>query len=151
MKSYNGFTPEQRQAAFNWLKVEIAEGRRQAIPDACQCCRQTKGLLCWHSEDYSFPYGDHIGEYALCFICHMMIHCRFKNRAKWIDYVHAIESGWQYCPVRGWPEFRRVFLETERVHAARVRVSPPKMSWLRKIDGGELLTYHPGHEGKREA
>jgi hypothetical protein len=36
-----------------------------------------------HSEDYSEPFGDHIGAYGLCRGCHVMIHRWFQNPADW--------------------------------------------------------------------
>lgn len=92
MKSYNGFTPKQRMDAFNWLKVEYADGRR-ARPTSCDCCEQDKGIVEHHSEDYSAPYGDHIGQYALCFVCHMMVHCRFRNLKQWESYKELVAQG----------------------------------------------------------
>tara|TARA_R100000773_G_scaffold36307_1_gene31302 strand:- start:1602 stop:1847 length:246 start_codon:yes stop_codon:yes gene_type:complete len=79
MKSYNGFTPKERTDAFIWLKGEYASGRREK-GKVCDACGQTKGIVEDHSEDYSYPYGDHIGKYTFCYRCHMMIHCRFRNR-----------------------------------------------------------------------
>ena len=93
MNSYNGFSPSHRYKALAWFKKEIKEGRKPAKPDICDACGQKDGVLAWHSEDYSEPFGNHIGEHGLCYLCHMMIHCRFKNKATWSKYVDIIESG----------------------------------------------------------
>jgi hypothetical protein len=92
MNPYNGFTSAERTRALNWLKGEYAAGRRRR-PIVCDACGQTEGPIEAHSEDYSFPYGDHIGQYGVCYRCHMMIHCRFKNPGAWADYKAAVRDG----------------------------------------------------------
>lgn len=98
MNSYNGFTPAQRMKALNWLKGEWAAGRRTK---GCQCdaCGQTEGRIDAHSEDYSAPFGDHIGKYTFCYRCHMMIHCRFKNPEAWQIYKQHIREGRIFEPI----------------------------------------------------
>ena len=76
MNSYNGYSGAQRLKALAWIKKEWANGTRPAKPCSCDVCGQTEGLLMWHSEDYSAPFGDNIGRFGLCYTCHMMIHCR---------------------------------------------------------------------------
>ncbi|HLK60325.1 MAG TPA: hypothetical protein VKU00_27435 [Chthonomonadaceae bacterium] len=98
MKSYNGFSPAQRTRALAWLKKEYEAGRRQP-PTVCQACGQTEGIIEAHSEDYSEPYGDHIGAYSFCYTCHMMLHCRFRNPQAWERYKEAIRRGVRYRPV----------------------------------------------------
>jgi len=97
MKSYNGFTPKERTDAFIWLKGEYASGRREK-GKVCDACGQTKGIVEDHSEDYSYPYGDHIGKYTFCYRCHMMIHCRFRNRLAWSKYKDDIREGKRFEP-----------------------------------------------------
>ena len=99
MKSYNGFTAKQRMDAFNWLKAEYLAGRRQK-PTQCDCCEQDKGIVEHHSEDYSAPYGSNIGEYALCFVCHMMVHCRFRNLNAWENYKQLVIDGANFTAYR---------------------------------------------------
>lgn len=98
MNSYNGFTPSQRMKALTWLKGEWAAGRRVK---GCKCdaCGQTEGRIDAHSEDYSAPYGDHIGKYTFCYRCHMMIHCRFKNPVAWHIYKQHIREGRIFAPI----------------------------------------------------
>lgn len=111
MKSYNGFSPSQRYKALNWLKGEYAAGRR-ARPFSCDCCRQTEGIIEHHSEDYSEPFGNNIGQYALCYICHMMIHCRFRNPRQWQLYKQMVADGANFKPfyVRNFTLFAEQFL-----------------------------------------
>ena len=92
MNSYNGFTPAQRMKAFNWLKKEISMGNRDEKPSYCEVCSQKEGVLMYHSEDYSEPYGDNIGAFGLCYVCHMMIHCR-RNKKSWNSYKEYIGTG----------------------------------------------------------
>ena len=108
MNSYNGFEPKKRYAALAWLKKEWAQGTREQTPSKCDICTQTEGYLAYHSEDYSFPYGEHIGYFGLCYICHMMLHCRFKNPTLMNGYVKALTERKCYDPIygNGWQEFR---------------------------------------------
>lgn len=99
MNSYNGFKASQRQKAFNWLMIEYASGRRSR-PTVCDACGQAEGIIDPHSEDYSFPFGPHIGAYGLCYICHMMVHNRFKAAASWTRYKAAIAAGGRYPAMR---------------------------------------------------
>jgi len=89
MNSYNGFSGEQRERALAWFKAEKRAGRRDD-PVRCDACGQGLGLMQAHSEDYSEPFGDHIGRFGLCYACHMMIHCRFRNPAAWESYCYAV-------------------------------------------------------------
>lgn len=91
--SYNGFTWTERQRAYNWLKQEWVAGRRLKVGPRCDACEQTAGYLMAHSEDYSAPYGSHIGQWTLCYWCHMLIHCRFRAVQVFGDYVAILEGG----------------------------------------------------------
>lgn len=53
----------------------------------------------WHSEDYSSPYGPHIGQFGLCYVCHMMIHCRFSAPEAWHRYCDLVAEGNQFGPL----------------------------------------------------
>ncbi len=91
--SYNGFTWAERQRAYTWLKRQWAEGKRQKTGPCCDVCGQTSGYLMAHSEDYSAPYGDHIGQWTLCYWCHMLLHCRFRAAEVFREYVAVLEGG----------------------------------------------------------
>jgi hypothetical protein len=91
MNSYNGFSGEQRQKAQNWLNVQWKNGALKR-PDKCCACGNT-GIVDAHAEDYSEPFGNHLQEYPLCFVCHMMVHCRFYNKKKWLEYIELIRQG----------------------------------------------------------
>ena len=93
MKAYNGFSPAQRYRALAYHKNQIKAGLKPPKPVCCDGCGQTEGLLSWHSEDYSEPYGDHIGQHGVCYVCHMMIHCRFRNKNAWEAYKQNIAQG----------------------------------------------------------
>jgi hypothetical protein len=104
LNSYNGFTPEERGAAFRWAKKNgLLKDRHRA----CMACSQSLGVMP-HSEDYSAPYGLHIGALGLCYRCHMWVHCRFKNPAGWQGYKAAIAAGaiFEALPVGAWVRFK---------------------------------------------
>lgn len=100
LKTYNGFEHHQRMRALGWLKKEYAAGRRTR-PVRCDACGQTEGHIEAHSEDYSSPFGDHIGQHGLCYRCHMMIHCRFRNPEAWDVYKKQLRQGWRFAPLPG--------------------------------------------------
>jgi hypothetical protein len=100
VKSYNGFTPEQRNESLTWLKDQYARGLRKP-PTQCCACEQTKGPIDSHAEDYSKPFGDHLCAYPLCYFCHMMVHCRFRNLHAWNTYRDLVASGYQRKPLYG--------------------------------------------------
>lgn len=118
MNPYNGYSGSQRLKALAWLKKEWAKGTRPKKPCSCDICGQTEGLLAWHSEDYSAPFGDNIGRFGLCYTCHMMIHCRYKNPRAWSNYKKAIANGVCFKPYffGDWNRFRKDFLIDLGVH-----------------------------------
>ncbi len=107
MNQYNGFSPRQRARALHWLNRQYAAGRRQR-PTKCDLCGQTEGLIEAHSEDYSEPFGAHIGAAAVCYRCHMALHCRHKAPEAWARYQADIAAGVRFAPflTRNWFAFR---------------------------------------------
>ena len=136
MKPYNGFTPQQRQEAFNWLKEQ-----NKPKPTICEACGQEWGLIEPHSEDYSKPFGEHIGKYGLCYICHSMIHCRFRAREEWLNYIENVEKkGLIYVNpyYRNWLDFRTRFLmRTKEPLIMKYRdLNAEKYDLLSRIEAG---------------
>lgn len=99
MNSYNNFSPAQRMKALRWARAEEAAGRRTRAGERCDVCLQTRGHLERHSEDYSEPFGPHIGRWTLCFRCHMTLHCRFKNFDAFADYCQVLRDGNRFEPL----------------------------------------------------
>jgi hypothetical protein len=60
---------------------------------------QTEGIIDFHSEDYSSPFGKHIGAYQFCYRTHMMIHCRFKSPDAWSAFLRVLRKGGCYRPL----------------------------------------------------
>jgi hypothetical protein len=101
VKSYNGFTPAQRNKAQGWLNAQWSSGSL-ARPAECCACGQTGGVIHAHAEDYSEPFAaGKTDEYHLCYRCHMMVHCRFSGAFAWQRYKRAINSGVRYAALRG--------------------------------------------------
>jgi hypothetical protein len=111
MKTYNGFNHDQRMKGFRWLQGEYAAGRR-ARPTVCDACGQDEGPIEAHSENYSAPFGDHIGKHGLCYRCHMAIHTRFNNPEAWEAYKLLISIGRIFHPIG--KNFRRFAVENLR-------------------------------------
>jgi hypothetical protein len=98
MKSYNGFSPQQRERAQRWLREEWTSGRL-ARPTVCCACGQDRGVIDAHAEDYSEPFAaGKTDEFHLCFTCHMMVHCRHRNPMAWHRYRATIASGARFAP-----------------------------------------------------
>jgi hypothetical protein len=130
MNSYNGFSPQQRQDAFNWLKTQ-----KRPEPTTCHACSQTEGPIMFHSEDYSAPYGDHIGQYHLCYICHMMVHCRFRAPERWLEYKRAVAQGFRYEPIgKNWPLFTARFLRGNAISQPAVQGDIPMLLVLEVME-----------------
>lgn len=108
MNSYNGFSPAQRYKALAYHKAQIKAGVKAPKPQRCDGCGTSQGFLAWHSEDYSEPFGPHIGEYGVCYRCHMHIHCRFRNPNAFADYADLILSGKRFMPYMNghWERFK---------------------------------------------
>ena len=94
MNWYNGFSPQQRARAGAWVRGQIDSG---AVPRPARClaCGQAEGVLDYHTEDYSEPFGPHIYAYPLCYICHIMLHCRSKDERQWNDYKAKVRAGYR--------------------------------------------------------
>ena len=110
---YNGFTPKERNNAFRWLMQEIIENRR-ILRTICEACGSENGRP--HSEDYSEPFGDHIGAYILCDRCHK-------------SYLHSI----RHRRPDSWKQYLK-----------NLRQQQGKDTVLHEIDRGEIrLNAHP--------
>ena len=97
MNSYNGFSPQQRTAAQKWLNKAWAAGTLPR-PSKCHGCGQTDGPIDAHAEDYSTPFGPHLQAFELCYLCHIMLHCRFRSPGAWNRYRDVIRAGRRYRP-----------------------------------------------------
>ena len=124
--SYNGFAWSQRAKAYAWLKAEWNAGRRARHGPACDVCQTTTGFLMAHSESYAAPYGDHIGQWTLCYWCHMLLHCRFRAPARFAAYVAMLESGERFVngPVAQWSSVQAYL--AGRSEPARERIAAPR-------------------------
>lgn len=152
-KPYNGFSADERSRGGRWYRTELAAGRRSR-PTKCDACGQTAGIIDAHSEDYSAPYGEHIGAFGLCYRCHMMIHCRFRNPEIWKHYVREVSQGYvfQAFHTRDFQQFCAEMLEGPVKQTAvgqgfmfapsdaalKVKRAPRPNGLLERIDRGEF-------------
>ena len=132
MKSYNGYTAAQRNKAQAWLNSQWRAGKL-AKPTVCHACGQDQGVIDAHAEDYSEPFAaGKTDQNHLCFQCHMMLHCRFRNLDKWRWYKEAVADGMTFEPYfkRDFGRFSRDTLEgTPKM----VAFGPPRADVLGKI------------------
>lgn len=123
MGSYNGFSALEIKAAFLWWLRECAKGRRTP-PTECMACGQDEGIIEPHTEDYSKPFGAHIGRFGLCLRCRWFTLSRFKHPDEWQDYCAMIRFGYRFEPLRrrNFREFiRHVYSNGTRVACTRHR------------------------------
>ena len=77
---YNGWSPDERQAATPIQKAALAAGtlERPRICSICQCPGnrdwRAEDAVWFHNEDYAAP----LKVYALCRRCHRLLHQRFR-------------------------------------------------------------------------
>lgn len=157
MNSYNGFPPAQRNRAQAWLRAEWASGRL-AEPRRCCACGQTDGVIDAHAEDYSEPFGaGKTDEFHLCFTCHMMVHCRFKNLDAWDRYRAAVRAGKRFpgAQSRNFGRFRGDFLASSgrRAWPAFEQHDPPTRLPLDEIEqrSGAMAPVRPAALGREKA
>lgn len=132
-RSYNGFTPEQRSKAARWLRQQ-----NPPRPTTCDACGQDAARnVTRHSEDYSEPYGPHIGAFSLCYVCHMLVHCRFSAREAYERYVGLLETGLRARPCYEWDAFTLLWLGRRVIdQATEPRTGgDPELLW--RIDRGD--------------
>ena len=143
MKNYNGFSANQIYDAVNWLREQQKKGLRPTYPEKCDVCNQQQGILMFHSEDYSEPFGEHIGQFSLCYCCYMMIHCRNHNPIAWKTYISAIEQGKRFHPFikKDWKKFKRECLQNKFSFLKYTKVEKNNSKLLKNIDKG-LYTDH---------
>lgn len=134
--TYNGFSGAQRAAAAAWFKALARKPTPE--PLACDGCGTSSVPIARHSEDYSAPYGAHVGRWGVCYTCHMMVHCRYKSPHAWERYRELVREGSRVVPARNWYEFRAWYLQTppeEWVYALDAE-SPVEETWLDQVEAG---------------
>lgn len=135
MNSYNGFSPETRNRAQNWLRKQWQSGALDK-PARCCACGQDQGIIHAHAEDYSEPFRAGVtDEYHLCFVCHMMVHCRFKNRRAWKRYCDAVARGLRSAPTyaNNFYAFKAAFLDKNPELQMTVQGEIPKRLALQEL------------------
>lgn len=141
MNSYNGFEPKQRYKALKWFREQQRLGFRPIKPTKCDVCTQTKGALEYHSEDYSDPFGANIGQFGLCYTCHMMIHCRYKSINSWNVYKKALEEKKVFQPFysRNWIWFKKQCLTEKFAFMDYELVKENNYKVLLEIEAGTYI------------
>src|ERR1700722_15104104 len=136
LKSYNDFSGEQRGRAQSWLNAQWRSGAI-ARPVACCAWGQAAQPIDAHAEDYSEPFRKDVTDaFHLCFICHMMVHCRHRSQEAWLLYRHMVESGGRAIPVGGrhFPAFQQKFLTVKITPGLFEWFDPPERQALREIE-----------------
>jgi DNA invertase Pin-like site-specific DNA recombinase len=79
-----------------------------------------------HSEDYSEPFGDHIGRWSLCYWCHLLLHCRRRAPEAYLRYVLMLQGGERFVNGDGiqWAAVQRYL----RVQGEPARESTPPVA-----------------------
>jgi hypothetical protein len=136
LKTYNGFNGKQRARAQSWLNSQWRSGAftRRVV---CIACGQTAQPIDVHAEDYSEPFREGVTDaFHLCFICHMMVHCRHRSPEAWCLYRQMVESGGRAIPVggRNFPAFKQKFLTGKILPGLFEWFDPPQRQALREIE-----------------
>lgn len=86
-------------------------------------------------------------EYHLCFTCHMMVHCRHRNRNAWQQYKDVVADGGRYPPfmTRNWPAFMQEFLEGRHTRQP-IYYEPPTRLALEDIERHMSKEAHHGSQ-----
>jgi hypothetical protein len=118
------------------LMLNGGRGRLPAPLPALPAARRLSPLM-QHAEDYSEPFRKGVTDgFHLCFICHMMVHCRHRNQDAWRLYRHRVESGGRAFPVGGrhFPAFQQKFLTGKILPGLFEWFDPPERHALREIE-----------------
>ncbi len=134
MKTYNGFTPAQRRRAGTWLRRQWESGER-ARPTVCCACGGG-GIVDGHCEDYSEPYGPHIGEFPLCFVCHLVLHSREHDLERWNWYAQRVSEGRRPVEV----ETRSIGIIRRIISGSLDPFQPGSFSTEGRIDLRDIIT-----------
>ena len=94
LSSYNGHSGEKRVRVQRWLNTQFDAGELPR-PSKCAACAQSEGVLDAHLEDYDRPETF----VPLCVICHLALHCRFRNVAGFVEYRRRVAEGYQHPAV----------------------------------------------------
>lgn len=137
------------------MKREIAAGVIPDRPERCECCGETRGSVGYHAEDYTFPFGPWIYEYALCFRCHMTLHTRRRNPDGWRRYLDHLSAGVVFKPLPdgAWAAIWAYYRDPG---AAIERMGPPRgdtlLHWMDRNRGApsalrsaDAPEQHPAH------
>ncbi|RSN38581.1 hypothetical protein DMC64_41680 [Amycolatopsis sp. WAC 04197] len=127
LSTYNGFSGAQRERVQSWLTREFAAGRIER-PTQCESCGQNEGVIDAHHENYDEPTS-FVG---LCVICHLALHCRFRNTEGFLEYRRRVAEGYQHPAVL---DRRTALGELQRtvmkgVFPGRVRPDAPGATFL---------------------
>ena len=98
MGPYRHFSGEQRARVGAWQRAEF-KAERLVRPTSCVACGAREGVIDCHNEDYDKP-AEFVG---LCVRCHLMLHCRFKNRpapSSRKSRINTSARGLRACPSR---------------------------------------------------
>ncbi len=137
---YNDFPPNVRTKAGQWYRRQIASGLL-VVDDNCMTCGSPQRVA-GHSEDYSSPYGPHIGAFDICWFCHMMIHCRKRSAIAWDRYMGAVEDAGLWFPCNGYDfeRFKAEFLANKFPMLHSETAESPRLVSLADIHHG---VYNP--------
>lgn len=97
---YNGFTGEYRNKVGQKINRMVKAGQ-MVIPNKCDICGQTKGVMVPHLEDY-YQIQTAV---PVCVCCHMILHSRFSRPNRWINLLHAVREGKMSPPYRSVYEY----------------------------------------------
>lgn len=102
MRSYKGYTSEQRSASLRKTNKAIMNSEIP-LAEKCQFCGQTEGVIEYHNEDYSHHTKN---LWSVCKRCHMVYHAGDPEFASPIatatmkEYFRRVKNGERFQPLR---------------------------------------------------
>lgn len=89
MKSYNGFTAEERSAVEKRIRDKVERGE-VVKKNVCEMCLLHGTYTMFHYENYADINAYH----ELCVECHMKLHGRFRRPNTWKNHLAALRRGY---------------------------------------------------------
>lgn len=120
MKTYNGFSPQQREKKRRALHRVFPGRSHPYFHGPCHMCGDPHSPVAPHDEDYSEPFvWETPAMYALCRTCHGRIHRRSKSPSAWQAYVAHLHRGGYGSDLKERPISREIAKLSKTIQAGQ--------------------------------
>jgi hypothetical protein len=137
VKSYNGYSPQERARKSRALFNAMADGDVRDAWPPCMLCGDPEFTCDYHSEDYSMPYRWRPpAMYSVCTSCHARLHKRFAKPEVWEAFKAHVRRGGYASDLRK-PAIAREVEAYRRARALGLPASLRRLRQYRKRAGTE--------------